>query len=92
MISCALLAACTSVFFSLTSPASLDMPSASMYSCHTRSFVFCCQFAGIENLMTAVVDTVPSLRTKKWLVSGVLCAILYIAGFSMCTKVTNHIS
>ena len=37
--------------------------------------------------MTAIVDVFPQLRSKKWMVSGVLCIVLYIAGFSMCTKV-----
>ena len=46
------------------------------------------QFAGIGNLTTAIFDAFPKLRTKKWLVTGVLCAILYVAGFSMCTKVS----
>jgi len=47
----------------------------------------CLQFAGIETIMTAVVDAVPLLRNKKFLVAPCICAILYLLGLTMCTRV-----
>lgn len=44
------------------------------------------QFAGIENLMTATVDTFPRLRPKKTLVALILCIIMFILGLTMCTR------
>ena len=62
-------------------------PSTLLVGVHVLRLTCYRQFGAIENLSTAAFDAFPKLRTKKWLVSGVLCAVLYVAGFSMCTKV-----
>ena len=45
------------------------------------------QFAGIENLMTACVDSFPKLRPYKTWVALILCVQMFILGLTMCTRV-----
>jgi len=39
--------------------------------------------------MTAVVDTFPRLRSKKFIVAPCICAVLYLLGLTMCTQVRH---
>jgi len=48
------------------------------------------QFASIETVMTAVVDSFPRLRTKKFIVAPCICAALYLLGLTMCTQVRHR--
>jgi solute carrier family 6 amino acid transporter-like protein 5/7/9/14 len=44
------------------------------------------QFAGIETIMTGIVDHFPRLRTKKMFVSTGICVVMYLLGLTMCTR------
>ena len=45
------------------------------------------QFAGVENLMTGIVDTWPHLRKYKSWIAMILCVVLGILGLTMCSEV-----
>ena len=45
------------------------------------------QFAGIESIMTSIMDIVPRLRRYKTLVALALCSVMYALGLTMCTEV-----
>ena len=47
------------------------------------------QFAGMETVITAVVDGFPKLRSKKWMVVIVLCITFWLLGLTMCTRVSH---
>jgi SNF family Na+-dependent transporter len=45
------------------------------------------QFATVEGVITALCDRFPrTLRKRKMLTTGVMCAIWYVLGLSMCTQ------
>lgn len=44
------------------------------------------QFAGLENIMTAIVDLNPKLRKHKHWVALALCTVMFILGLTQCTQ------
>ncbi|KAI0235583.1 Sodium- and chloride-dependent glycine transporter 1 [Lamellibrachia satsuma] len=44
------------------------------------------QFAGLESIMTSIIDTVPRLRRYKTWVALILCIVMYILGLTMCSE------
>ena len=50
------------------------------------------QFAMVETILTAISDFSPRLRSKKPLVAGITCFILFILGIPLATQVSIKIS
>ena len=46
------------------------------------------QFAGLENIQTAITDVFPKLRPKKTFIALGLSIIMYLLGLTMCTDVS----
>ena len=46
------------------------------------------QFAMVETILTAISDYSPRLRSKKPLVAGITCSVLFICGIPLATQVS----
>ena len=48
------------------------------------------QFAGLENIQTAICDVFPKLRPKRTLIALGLSILMFLLGLTMCTDVSKH--